>query len=93
MTEPRPRWNPTLGAVWTSDSTRFRVWAPRPQSVVLLLRDGAGDRTFDLHDVGDGYREITLPKVTPGAATGTSSMGRARSRIHVRGSSPAACTT
>src|SRR3954466_9195086 len=46
-----------LGARPSADATTFRVWAPRPER--LLLRAGGTDH--ELADAGLGVREVTLP--------------------------------
>src|SRR3954453_5209236 len=46
-----------LGARPSADATTFRVWAPRPQRIVLR----AGGSDHELADAGLGVREVTLP--------------------------------
>lgn len=64
------RWTPTLGAVQSPESTTFRVWAPSPREVALLIRSGGADRSIPLEDAGDGYRQATLPRLLPGEPYG-----------------------
>src|SRR5215207_6416079 len=62
MSDPVLPFERPLGARPTGGaSTGFRVWAPRPERVVL--RTGEGDH--ELADAGDGVREAVLP-VAPG---------------------------
>ncbi|HET8629140.1 MAG TPA: malto-oligosyltrehalose trehalohydrolase [Thermomicrobiales bacterium] len=67
MTPSPLPWQPTLGAIVWPDGTAFRVWAPRPATVELVLRDGGGERvvrprregeywTAFVAGVGDGAR-------------------------------------
>lgn len=44
-------------------TTRFRVWAPRAETVALLLGDG---REVALRDVGDGYHAADIDRAGPG---------------------------
>src|SRR3954464_12490923 len=46
-----------LGARPSADATTFRVWAPRPDRIVLR----AGGSDHELADAGLGVREVTLP--------------------------------
>jgi maltooligosyltrehalose trehalohydrolase len=46
-----------LGARPSADATTFRVWAPRPERIVLR----AGGSDHELADAGLGVREVTLP--------------------------------
>ena len=64
------RWTPTLGAVHTVAGTTFRVWAPRPHDVALVLREHGKERIHPLEDAGEGYRETTLSRVSAGARYG-----------------------
>lgn len=63
---PRGEWTPTLGAVHADGGTTFRVWAPRPRTVSLMLQSGDARREIPLDDAGDGYREVSLSDVAPG---------------------------
>lgn len=60
------RWQPALGAVPGADGTHFRVWAPKPASVELVLYDGGSERTVEMHSDGE-YRTAHLPDVGAGA--------------------------
>ena len=42
--QTQPRWQPTLGALVGASGTTFRVWAPRPERVELVLHLAEGDR-------------------------------------------------
>ena len=62
MSDPVLPFERPLGARPTGDaSTEFRVWAPRPERIVLR----AGGRDHELADAGLGVREAVLP-VAPG---------------------------
>lgn len=54
-----------LGAITGSDGTTFRVWAPRPEQVTLLIRRGSEVERYPMSDAGEGYRELTVPGVGP----------------------------
>ncbi len=62
-------WIPRLGAVVSDDGTRFRVWAPNPERVDLILLDADSERivpmqqragywSVDVYGVGDGQRYL-----------------------------------
>jgi len=71
MASEKPgRWAPTLGALHTGAGTTFRVWAPRPHDVALVLREHGTERIHPLKDTGEGYRETTLSRVSAGARYG-----------------------
>jgi maltooligosyltrehalose trehalohydrolase len=58
-----------VGAEPQSDgSAHFRVWAPRPREVRLVLQDGQGKtRDVDLTKEGDGYYSTLAAGVPPGS--------------------------
>jgi len=76
-------WTPTLGAVVTPDGTRFRVWAPRPREVELILHLPGGDRAVPMECDGE-YRVATVL----GAGAGT----RYRYRLDGAGPFPDPCS-
>ncbi len=58
MSDPVLPFERPLGARPTTDgTTRFRVWAPRPERLVLR----AGGRDHELADAGFGVYEAELP--------------------------------
>ena len=61
MSDPALPFERPLGARPTGDATEFRVWAPRPERIVV--RTGGADH--ELADAGVGVREAVLP-VAPG---------------------------
>ncbi|MGE0600263.1 MAG: malto-oligosyltrehalose trehalohydrolase [Dehalococcoidia bacterium] len=56
----------TLGAIAGPDGTAFRVWAPKPREVTLVVRQGTEERRYDMPDKGDGFRELALPAARSG---------------------------
>src|SRR5262245_15296044 len=51
----------------TDGSTHFRVWAPRPSEVSLVLYEGADvGRELPLERDGDGYRSLRVGSVGHG---------------------------
>jgi maltooligosyltrehalose trehalohydrolase len=58
-------WTPTLGAVLTPAGTTFRVWAPRPREVELVLHLAGGDRLVPMERDGE-YRVATVPDAGAG---------------------------
>ncbi len=63
MTAP---WRPSLGA-WPADrGSEFRVWAPRPESVTLVV-DG---REYDLERDADGFAAVAIEDASAGARYG-----------------------
>jgi maltooligosyltrehalose trehalohydrolase len=61
VSDPALPFERPLGARPTGDATEFRVWAPRPERIVV--RTGGADH--ELADAGVGVREAVLP-VAPG---------------------------
>jgi maltooligosyltrehalose trehalohydrolase len=58
---------PPLGATFASDgSVDFRLWAPRPQKVELIL-EGAGSRETTMRSAGGGYRSAHLTDLRAGS--------------------------
>ncbi len=67
----RGSWQPSLGAIPDDrGGTYFRVWAPKPKSIELILQDGEGERAFELKRAKNGYREAYRPEVGPGTRYG-----------------------
>jgi maltooligosyltrehalose trehalohydrolase len=58
-------WTPTLGALVGPDGVLFRVWAPRPQQVELVLHLPDGDRVVPMARDGE-YRVATVADAGPG---------------------------
>ncbi|MGN6673582.1 MAG: alpha-amylase family glycosyl hydrolase, partial [Thermomicrobiales bacterium] len=58
-------WQPTLGAIVGSAGTEFRVWAPRPRRVDLVLHLPAGDRVVPTTQEGE-YRVARVADAGPG---------------------------
>ncbi|MGE3076386.1 MAG: malto-oligosyltrehalose trehalohydrolase [Dehalococcoidia bacterium] len=57
----------TLGAITAAEGgTTFRLWAPKPKSVTLVLRRGEDEQRHEMTEVGDGFRELELPEAGPG---------------------------
>jgi len=57
----------SAGADVRSDGTTyFRVWAPRPQTIALVLEDPDGSRDVPLESEGDGYYSVTVGDVSAG---------------------------
>lgn len=61
---PQP-WQPTLGAIPTPDDVLFRIWAPRPAQVELVLHAAGGDRLLPMERAGD-YWQLRVPEAAPG---------------------------
>ena len=60
-------WTPALGAIVEPGGVRFRVWAPKPQPVELVI-EGAGElRTLTMEPSIDGYREAFVSGLRAGA--------------------------
>jgi maltooligosyltrehalose trehalohydrolase len=53
-------WQPSLGAVAGPGSTIFRVWAPRPARVDLVLREGDDERVLPMQRDGE-YWALEVP--------------------------------
>ena len=47
-------------------STHFRVWAPRPERVRLILESPGGSRDITLQRETDGYFSVSVPGVAEG---------------------------
>ena len=60
----------SLGATRGDGGTRFRVWAPKPESVTLAVQQDGHERRYVMDGDASGYREITLPGVGAGARYG-----------------------
>ncbi len=60
-----PTWTPTLGALVGPDGVTFRVWAPRPQRVELILHLPDGDRVVQTARDGE-YCVATVADAGPG---------------------------
>jgi len=60
-------WQLSIGASYQGPGTRFRVWAPRADQVVVVLFDGntLGD-SFSLQAEGGGYFSGVGEGVEPG---------------------------
>src|SRR3954451_6138642 len=58
-------WIPTLGAIAGPDGVTFRVWAPRPQRVELVLHLPSGDRVVQTEREGE-YRVARAADAGPG---------------------------
>ncbi len=57
---------PTLGAIAGKGGTTFRVWAPRPKTVVLVTGQESAQQQHPMNDAGDGVRELFVPGIEPG---------------------------
>ncbi|HEX5504101.1 MAG TPA: malto-oligosyltrehalose trehalohydrolase [Thermomicrobiales bacterium] len=69
MGHASPPWRPTLGAIVGPAGTAFRVWAPRPATVELVLRDAGGERVVRPRRAGE-YWTATVAGVGHGARYG-----------------------
>ena len=78
----RHEWQPSLGALTHADGTTFRVWAPRPAQVELVLHLPDGDRIEPMRQEGE-YR---VAEVAVGAGT------RYRYRLDGAGPFPDSCS-
>src|SRR3954453_5372316 len=58
-------WTPTLGAIAGPDGVTFRVWAPRPRRVELVLHLPGGDRVVQTEREGE-YRVARVADAGPG---------------------------
>lgn len=54
-----------LGAVVTSGGTTFRVWAPKPRKIELVLGTSGAQRAFPMERDGE-YWALTVPNVSAG---------------------------
>jgi len=64
---PDSTYAPTLGAIFHPEATTFRVWAPKPRTVVLILVHGdETERRLPMPEVESGFRELTVTGVLPG---------------------------
>ncbi len=59
-----------LGAVVGPEGTTFRLWAPRPTDVHLVLNTGGSARTVPMTRVAHGYREATVVDAGVGSRYG-----------------------
>ena len=62
---PRQEWQPTLGALVGPDGVTFRVWAPRPQRVDLVLHQPDGEQVVPIRREGD-YRVAQVANARAG---------------------------
>lgn len=76
-------WTPTLGALAGPEGVTFRVWAPRPQEVALVLHLPGGDRVVPTDRDGE-YRVAHVAGIGPGT--------RYRYRLDGDGSAPDPCS-
>ena len=60
------RWEPYFGATLEPRGVRFRVWAPAPQTLTLLVRDDGGVRTYQQQRGTDGIWELVVPEARAG---------------------------
>jgi maltooligosyltrehalose trehalohydrolase len=56
-----------LGAITDDRGVMFRVWAPRPRSLELLLQTPEGERRVAMRATGDGYFEARVDGLGAGA--------------------------
>ena len=80
---PESSWSPTLGAIVGPDGVTFRVWAPRPQRVELILHLPEGDRVVPTERDGE-YRVARVADAGPGT--------RYRYRLDGEGPFPDPCS-
>ena len=73
----RGRWQPSLGAVPDEvGGTRFRVWAPKPSKLELILQGadgqgpGGGQRVIELENAEHGYRQAHVSDTGVGTRYG-----------------------
>lgn len=60
-------WQFDLGArVLKDDGTRFRVWAPKAESVAVLVLSGKAAGTVVMQQEEKGYYSVTIPDVVDG---------------------------
>src|SRR3954451_24636622 len=76
-------WIPTLGAIAGPDGVTFRVWAPRPRRVELVLHLPGGDRVVQTEREGE-YRVARVADAGPGT--------RYRYRLDGEGPFPDPCS-
>src|SRR4051812_49985122 len=57
--------NLALGAIVGAEEVTFRVWAPRPERVELVLHSPGGDRVVQTEREGE-YRVARVPDAGPG---------------------------
>lgn len=62
---PPTPWTPTLGALARPDGVSFRVWAPKPRRVELVLHLPGGDRVVPMEADGE-YRVARVVDAGPG---------------------------
>ncbi|MGD9934644.1 MAG: malto-oligosyltrehalose trehalohydrolase [Dehalococcoidia bacterium] len=63
-------WKPSLGAIAGADGTQFRVWAPKPRTVELVIERAGGQIRLPLSATGDGYYETTVTNAGDGGHYG-----------------------
>src|SRR5258706_7414731 len=56
-----------MGALADDGGTSFRVWAPRPKRVELLIVTAGGERPVAMRDAGGGWLEARVEGVRAGA--------------------------
>ncbi len=61
------QWFPTFGANWAHDETTFRVWAPKADSIELILEEvHTGTRALPMRSEQDGVFCLEVAGVQPG---------------------------
>lgn len=68
----RDIWTSTLGALHTPAGTAFRVWAPKPSDIRLVVRDAGWERIFPLEHLAEMwtsryFRDSRLVSIGGGA--------------------------
>lgn len=56
-------WQPSLGAIWSSSSTTFRVWSPHSATMEVALEDGP---TIPMRKEPCGCFHVAVPSLFPG---------------------------
>ena len=59
-----PPWHMTLGAQLTPDGVSFRVWAPKPERMDVVIEDV--DRSFPMEKDEEGYFSCLVPTAQAG---------------------------
>lgn len=60
----------SLGARPGADGASFRVWAPKPATLALVVRDGAEEQQFPVSREADGYASARVAGIGAGARYG-----------------------